>query len=337
MRDAEVGLIVMPTKTRNSAPFAGKSLVGILAALLAIAALDRAEAQLRQFELADVQKIVNVSNPAISPDGKSIAIVVTRVNWGEDRHDSQLVLVNIATGTQRQLTNTRKGLSSPQWSPTGDRLAFLAEAGEEKRAAEQIFVLPTNGGEPKQVTSAPLGVEQFAWHPDGAHIAFVSPDEPPNQADVEKHHDLFEVGDNSFLATAAPTPSHIWLVSASGGAAKRLTSGSWSLSKTAEASSPSSPLSWSPDGKQICFTRQADPHYGDSDQTVIGILDIDSGKIRQLTKRTLFEGFGFFSPDGSKIAIGFRVMATSTMRMKSLSPPQRAAKGRMSRAVLTET
>jgi dipeptidyl aminopeptidase/acylaminoacyl peptidase len=297
--------MVMPTNTRNSAPFAGTSRVGILAALLAITALGRVQAQTQKFELGDVQKIVAVSSPAISPDGKSIAIIVTRVNWDEDRHDSQLVLVDIATGAQRKLTNIRKGLSSPQWSPTGDRLAFLAEAGEEKKAEEQIFVLPMNGGEPQRVTSAPLGVEQFAWRPDGARIAFVSPDEPPNQADIEKHHDLFEVGDNSFLDTAAPTPSHIWLVSASGGSAKRLTSGAWSLSKTAEASSPSSPLSWSPDGKQICFTRQADPHYGDSDQTVIEILDIDSGKIRQLTKRTLFEGFGFFSPDGSKIAYWF--------------------------------
>jgi dipeptidyl aminopeptidase/acylaminoacyl peptidase len=201
MPDAEVGLMVMPTKTRNSAPFAGKSLVGILAALLAVAALGRAEAQARKFEMGDVQKIVEVSSPAISPDGKSIVIIVTRVNWDEDRHDRQLVLVDIATGAQRQLTNIRKGLSSPQWSATGDRLAFLAETGEEKKAAEQIFVLPMNAGEPQQVTSAPLGVEQFAWRPDGARIAFVSPDEPPNQADIEKHHDLFEVGDNSFLAT----------------------------------------------------------------------------------------------------------------------------------------
>src|SRR6202034_4479023 len=297
--------MVKHLRTRFSALFARYMFLGTLAAILVLVAPDPAKAQSRKIELGDLQKVVDVSNPAISPDGKSIVIIVSRANWDEDRYDSQLVLVDIATSAQRPLTNIRKGLDSPQWSPSGDRLAFLAETGEEKKAAEQIFVLPMNGGEPQQVTSAPLGVEQFAWRPDGARIAFVSPDEPPNQAEIEKHHDLFGVGDNSFLATAAPTPSHIWLVSASGGAAKRLTSGAWSLSKTAEASSPSSPLSWSPDGKQICFTRQADPHYGDSDQTVIEILDIDSGKIRQLTKRALFEGFGFFSPDGSKIAYWF--------------------------------
>jgi dipeptidyl aminopeptidase/acylaminoacyl peptidase len=297
--------MVMPARTRNSAPFAGKSLVGILAALLAVAALCRADAQARTFQMADVQKIVNVSSPAISPDGKSIVIIVTRVNWDEDRHDSQLVRVDIATGVQRQLTNIRKGLSSPQWSPSGDRLAFLAEAGEGTKAAEQIFVLPMNGGEPQQITNAPLGVEQFAWRPDGAFFAFSSPDEPPNKAAIEKHHDLFEVGDNSFLDTAAPTPSHLWLASASGGPAKRLTSGRWSLSKTGHPLWPSSRPSWSPDGKQICFTRQADPHLGDSDQTVIEILDVDSGKIRQLTTRSLFEGFGSFSPDGSKISYCF--------------------------------
>jgi dipeptidyl aminopeptidase/acylaminoacyl peptidase len=270
-------------------------------AFLALFTHGSASAQSRKIELGDLQKIVNISNPAISPDGKSIVIIVSRANWDEDRYDSQLVLVDIATGAQRPLTNIRKGLDSPRWSPSGDRLAFLAEAGEEKKAAAQISVLPMNGGEAKQITSAPLGVEQFAWRPDGSSFAFVSPDEPSNKAEIEKHHDLFEVGDNDFLATAAPTPSHLWLTPASGGAAKRLTSGVWSVMKTA-ADFPLSPLSWSPDGKRICFTRQADPHFGDYDQTVIAILDVDSGQIRQLTNRSSFETFGLFSPDSSKIA-----------------------------------
>ena len=236
------------SKTRGSARFTRCTLIGILAALLSLAAAGESKAQARKIELADFQKIVSVTDPEISPDGKSIAIVVSRVNWDQDRNDSQLVLVDIGTGKQRPLTNIRKGLSLPQWSPSGDRIAFLAEVGEEKKAAAQIFVLPMNGGEPQQVTSAPLGVEQFAWCPAGTYFAFVSRDEPPNKAEIEKHHDLFEVGDNDYLATSAPTPSHIWLISATGGTAKRLTSGAWSLSKTAEYFPPSSLLSWSPDG-----------------------------------------------------------------------------------------
>src|SRR5271170_673633 len=294
------------TRTRNWTPFARVIfLLGILTVFLALAATDQAEAQARKIELGDLQKIVGVSSPEISPDGKSIVIVVSRVNWDEDRRDSQLVLVDIATGAQRPLTNIHKGLGSPQWSSSGDRLAFLAIAGEEKKAAVQIFVLPMNGGEPQQVTSAPLGVEQFAWRPDGAFFAFVSPDEPPNKAEIEKHHDLFEVGDNDFLATSAPTPSHIWLISALGGTAKRVTSGAWSLSKTAEDFPPSSLLSWSPNGKQICFTRQADPHWGDFEQTAVEVVDVDSGQIQQLTKRASSERFGLFSPDGSRIAYWF--------------------------------
>ena len=293
--------MVEHSKTRASPRFAQYMFLGMLAELLLFAAPGRAEAQARKIELGDFRKIVGVTDPEISPDGKSIVIVVSRVDWDEDRYDSQLVLVDIATGGQRPLTNIRKGLSSPKYSPSGDRVAFLAEVGVERKAVAQVFVLPMNGGEPQQITTAPLGVEQFAWSPAGTYFAFVSPDEPANKAEIEKHHDLFEVGDNDYLATSAPTPSHIWLVSASGGTAKRLTSGAWSLSKTAEYFPPSSLLSWSPDGKQICFTRQADPHFGDSDQTVVEILDINSGQIRQLTKRTSFENYGVFSPDGSKI------------------------------------
>jgi len=131
---------------RSSTRSARYTLLGILAAVLfVLAASGRAQAQARKIELGDFQKIVGVTNPEISPDGKSIVIVVSRVNWDQDRNDSQLVLVDIATGKQRTLTNVRKGLSSPQFSPSGDRIAFLADAGEEKKAAAQIFVLPMNG------------------------------------------------------------------------------------------------------------------------------------------------------------------------------------------------
>jgi hypothetical protein len=100
--------MVTDSKTRVLALFAQYKILGLIAVLLSLAAPGRARAQARKIELGDLQKIVNVSSPGISPDGKSIVIVVSRVNWDEDRYDSQLVLVDIATGTQRPLTNIRK-------------------------------------------------------------------------------------------------------------------------------------------------------------------------------------------------------------------------------------
>ena len=270
---------------------------------LAAVSLPRgARAQARRVEVGDLVKIVSVSDPQISPDGKSIVCVVARPNLEEDRRDSELLSVDIASGAQRPLTYQRKGVGSPRWSPSGDHLAFLAEAGEGKEARAQVFILSMAGGDARKLTDAPRDVEQFAWRPDGKEIAYVTSDEPANKKDIEKHNDAFEVGDNDFLASSAETPSHIWLIPAAGGKPRRLTSGSWSLPKSAPPSSPASPLSWSPEGKLLAFTRQETPHIGDNDLATTQVLTVDTGEIRKLTNHAATEGFGVFSPDGARIA-----------------------------------
>src|SRR5579859_1400930 len=273
----------------------------VTAALVLFFGASATKAQGRRIQLSDLHKIVRVADPQISPDDKSIVVTVARANMKDDRYDSELVLVNIADGAQRTLTSGHKGASSARWSPSGDRLAFLAIAGEGKDAAPQIFILPMNGGDARQITTAPDGVEQFAWRPDGAMLAYVTPD-PADKKAIEAHHDAFEVGDTDYLETAAAMPSHVWLVPADGGAAKRLTSGSWSLPIVFPPSPPSSPLSWSPDGKSIVITRQETAEPGDGDEETLQILDTTTGKTRKLTTHQKFEGAGLYSPDGSRIA-----------------------------------
>ncbi|MGH9864460.1 MAG: TolB family protein, partial [Candidatus Acidiferrales bacterium] len=272
----------------------------IAAAMILAAAEPAANAQRQRIQISDLQKIVRVADPQISPDDKSIVITVARANQKDDRYESELVLIDIATGAQRTLTSGHKGGSSARWSPSGDRLAFVAIAGEGKDAAPQIFILPMSGGDAKQITTAPQGVEQFAWRPDGAMIAYVTPD-PVDKKAIEAHHDAFQVGDTDYIETAAGMPSHVWVISADGGNAKRLTSGSWSLPIVFPPSSPSSPLSWSPDGKSIVITRQETAEPGDGDEATLEILDADSGKTRKLTSHEKFEGAGLYSPDGSQI------------------------------------
>jgi dipeptidyl aminopeptidase/acylaminoacyl peptidase len=280
----------------------------LLAVLVLTAA---ASAQQRRIQLEDLTKIVTVSDPQISPDGKSIVCVVARQNFDEDRSDNELVLVDVASGSQRVLTYDRKRVGSPRWSPSGDRLAFVAvvpytkdkkDDATKREDSPQVFVMSMSGGDAKKVTNAPRGVEQFAWRPNENDIAYVTSDDPPNQKDIEKHNDSFEVGDNDYLASAAPTSSHVWMVKADGGEAKRLTSGTWSLPKSAPPSSPASPISWTPDGKSLTFTRQEHPHFGDGDLTTLQILNVETGEIRKLTKHQTLESFGLFSPDGSQLA-----------------------------------
>jgi len=269
-------------------------------------------AQQHRIQLEDLANIVTVSDPQISPDGKSIVCVVSRQNFDEYRHDNELVLVDVATAAQRVLTFDRKKVGSPRWSPIGDRLAFVAvvpyakdkgdDTPKKKKEGPQVFVMPMSGGDAKRVTNAPNGVEQFAWRPNGKDIAYVTSDDPTNQKEIEKHNDSFEVGDNDYLATAAPTSSHIWLVSAGGGEAKRLTAGSWTLPTSAPPGPPASPISWAPDGKSLVFTRQGQPHRGNADLSTLQILNVETGEIRKLTNREKFESFGLFSPDGSRLA-----------------------------------
>jgi dipeptidyl aminopeptidase/acylaminoacyl peptidase len=276
-------------------------LVVLLLPLAAFNALP-APAQTRHIELNDLTKIVSVSDPQVAPDGKTIVFVVSRQNLDKDRSDRELVQIDIASGRQRVLTYERQGVGSPRWSPSGDRLAFLAVEGTGKEAHPQIFILPMTGGEARKITDAPNGIEQFAWRPNAEEIAYVTSDEPANKKEIEKHNDAFEVGDNDYLATEAALPSHIWLISADGARAKRLTSGAWSLPKSAPPSSPASPISWSPDGKSLLFTRQEHPHQGDADLTTLQVLNLESGEYHRLTKHEKFESFGVFSPDGSRVA-----------------------------------
>jgi len=256
----------------------------------------------RRFTLDHFNQIVRLSDPQIAPDGKSIALIVTKAETDTNRWASELVLVDIATAEHRPLTYGRKSVSHPRWSPSGDRLAFLAPGGSGKEAVTQVFTLAMNGGDAQPLTKSPTEVQHFTWGPDGKAVAFAAADEAANKKEMEKGDDAFEVGNDDLFTKAAPMPVHIWLVPAAGGEARRLTSGTWTLPVVLPPSSPASPLSWSPDGKRIAFVRQETPHTGDTDKSAVQILEVSTGASQALTGQRLFESFPSFSPDGTKLA-----------------------------------
>jgi dipeptidyl aminopeptidase/acylaminoacyl peptidase len=255
-----------------------------------------------KFDIAQNAKIVRVSDPQISPDGKSIVAVVSRANFDENRYDAELALIDVASRKQRVLTHDRRGVGFARWSPTGDRLAFLALGAGGK---SQIFVLPLAGGDAVQLTKSTTGVQQFTWRPDGDAIAFAMSDEAEKRGGEEKFNDVFEVKDNDYLITSLPLPTHLWMVAAGGGIAKRLTSGEWTVPINHPPGSPASPIAWSPDGKSIAFVKVASPYSGDGDQSSLQILDVGTGITDKVTGRTKSEGYPSYSPDGRTLSYWF--------------------------------
>ena len=299
--------MIRPAATRCTRARRAFAIVFVFAAL----GTSVATAQSRTFELADLGRIVRVADPQLSPDGGSVAVLISRANYAQNKYDATLVIVDVATGTQRVLVTGRSGLASPRWSPSGDRIAFLASAALPAdggaplaRPLAQLHTVRATGDSVAMITRAPLGVQQFAWRPDGRALAYVSADSPAPKGtgEGEKFNDSFEVGNDDYLVRAAPTPSHIWLVSAAGGDDRRLTAGEWSLPTVRPPGSPSSPLAWSPDGRRLAFTRVPTPHSGDFWQSAIQVLDVATGAITAPTSGKRNEGYALFSPDGTQLA-----------------------------------
>jgi dipeptidyl aminopeptidase/acylaminoacyl peptidase len=290
-----------------------------LCCVLTMAQSGQVFSAIREFQLEDLRSIISLSYPRMSPDGKRIAVVVSTPNWKTNKAQQEIDIFDAANGARRVVTWKRSGISSPKWSEDGSRLAFLAEdfapAGEvngapsanakghagndsdEKRP--QVFIMPMDGGDPIRVTDAAKGVDEFAWSPDGTQLAFITADEPANAQAIKEHDDAFQVTDNHFLTRAALTPWHLWVVPSTGGAAKRLTQGSFSLQTDQRNSAPVP--EWSRDGRGIAFTRFPGPYWGPSFRSVIASVETNNGSISTLESATGSE-MAAYAPSGDALA-----------------------------------
>ena len=252
---------------------------------------------IERFGLEHSGRIVQLSDPRIAPDGRSIVVRVSRANYDENRNDVELVLVDVASRAHKVLT--RRQASQPRWSPSGSSLAFLSQVDEKA----QIFVIPIDGGEAMQISKAPMGVDSYSWRPDGGAFAYLSKEEPAKREGQERHNRSFEA-DVNYLLTETPRAHHLWLVPADGGEARRLTSGEWSVAAGLTAGSAGAP-SWSPDGKAIAFGQQPRPGPRYITDVSIRILEVATGSIRPLNGLKHRMSGAAFSPDGKFVSYSY--------------------------------
>ncbi len=250
----------------------------------------------QSFQLKDLRKLVRISSPRISPNGKQVVLIASRPDWKNDKTKQEIDLVQVADGALRKLTFQRKGLSFLRWSPKGKQLAFLAKDPKSKKS--QLYVMSMNGGDAVRITNSKTGVNAYTWSPDGKQFAFIAQDTIPNPKAIKHHEDAFRVTDNNYRVRAAVQPWHLWVAPAKGGKTKQLTKGNRSL--RTDQGSMSAPV-WTADGKSIVFCEYPNVWEGNSWHSVLASVDVKTGKIKTIVSE---EGSTnpVFAPEGKMLA-----------------------------------
>ena len=119
-------------------------------------------------EIKDLTKLVSVTDPKISPDGKRAVFVRTHINEEDNTYIAHLYHVDLISGEVTQWTHGKERVSSPQWSEDGKSVAFLSNRDEQN----QVYIISAQGGEARAVTDFEKGVTAFRWSPCGKKIWF---------------------------------------------------------------------------------------------------------------------------------------------------------------------
>jgi Tol biopolymer transport system component len=147
----------------------------------------------------------SASWPALSPDGKTMAMTLPRTRvfasgWAKTERFPLALGVSDLDGTG--LTILGAG-SDPAWSPQGDRIAFVRAAG----GRTHVFVAKADGTGARQLTEGPDDDRQPSWSPDGAALVFCS------------------VHDDGGDGERGPAHSNLFVVHADGSGLEQLTEG----------------------------------------------------------------------------------------------------------------
>ena len=266
---------------------------GLLCSLLAPARAADAPKK-RAITLDDLNRMVRVGPPVVSPDGAWVAYTVSQVDTKEDKNVAHLWMVNWDGSVRLQLTYGKDGASAPKFSPDGKYISFLSSRPGPAKG-NQVWIMDRRGGEPQQLTAiTDREIETYLWSPDSQKLLLTmhpksepdqeegKPPAPPKPVVIDRYH--FKQDREGYIRDDAWDSLYLYDIN----------SKKYDKLTTCKNVNEENPA-WSPDGTWIAFVSNQDPDPDRSINTdVFVVAPKPNSAPRKLTTWT--------GPDGGRLA-----------------------------------
>jgi len=286
----------------------------ILIVVFLLSSLCLAQAR-RPFTFEDMMALQRVGEPQVSPDGRWVAFSAVKVDLKANTRTPHLWVVPLAGGESRQITSGVAGEDRPRWSPDGKRIAYISSQDGSSQVWTVDFDDATGAltGEPRRITSISTEADGELWSPDGQNILFVSSvypdckDDACNKARAEEKS-MSKVKASIFTGLfyrhwsgyTGGKRSHLFVVPATGGVARDLTTGDHDVPPFQLGGSDL--YAFSPDGKEVAFTSNISEVEATSTNNDLFLVPAAGGAPKKITDNPASDSTPRYSPDGKYIA-----------------------------------
>ena len=253
-----------------------------------------------------------VSDPKVSPDGKTVLYSVRKFDLVENRSYNFIYSLPLEGGNPVMLLDSTHKAGSASWRPDGRKIIYLSS----KDGISQLWQMAPDGTEKKQISFVEADITNYGFNKDGNRVWYTRDvkvfnymgenhgDLPKSTARIYddlmmRHWDKWE--DESF--------SHIFYIDYSDEQSV-LVGDIIDIMAWEPYDSPLKPfgggsqICWSPDGKFIAYTckKLSGTEYAMSTNSDIYLYELETKITTNLTEGMLgYDTYPAFSPDGSKI------------------------------------
>jgi dipeptidyl aminopeptidase/acylaminoacyl peptidase len=249
---------------------------------------------------AAIADLVELSDPRVSPDGTTIAFVVTTVDLPGNAYRSAVWVAGIDDAFPAcPFTEGERRERTPRWSPDGQWLAFVAHPEGETGA--RLCVAAVEGGDTFELLEWPEDVEDLVWTPDGRRLVFTARQRDESRYGPEKDKDrpprrIDRVAYRTdSIGWTIDRPRHVFSIAADGGDDGRPTA-------LTDGPFQDAGVAVSPDGASVLFSSARTPTWDTDLSTHLYRVPIGGGPVEALTTGLQTHGQPSVSPDGRYVA-----------------------------------